>query len=58
MKVIIGTLALCLVAKFLTSNFASRRGAKPSKKWVYRCIKLGQTHIKSISLLLERRSST
>lgn len=54
----IGTLALCLVAKFLTSTLVSNLGAKPSKKWVYLCIKLGQTHIKSISLLLERRSST
>jgi len=46
------------VAKFLTSVLLNNLLANPSKKCVYRCIKLGHTHIKSISLLLDLKSST
>ena len=54
----IGTLALERVARFLTSDLLSSLLARPSKKCVYLCIKLGHTHIKSISLLLDRKSRT
>ena len=57
-KVMMGTLAVFLTESPLTSLFLSSFEGKPIKKCVYLLIKCGTTQIRSISLLLDRRSST
>ena len=55
-KVMIGTLAVFLTDRPLTSGSFSSFEAKPSKKWVSLLMKCGTTQIISISLELDLRS--
>jgi len=54
----IGTFALATFDKFFTYGSDSNLSTKFKKKWVSLLMKLGQTQIKSISLLLDFKSST